>query len=322
MKSVLGAHDTGNKTAIEMVQVDRERAGQRIDNFLLAYLRGVPRSHVYRLLRTGQVRVNRGRVKPVYRLVAGDTVRIPPLLSQEEKEDITVPERVIEALAQCILFEDDAILVINKPSGIAVHKGSGFSYGVVEAFKQKAGRYASVELAHRLDRDTSGCLLMAKNGEALRELHASIRSREMSKQYVALLCGRLQPDELTVSVPLSANRLKGGERMVLPDKEGKEAETYIRLRERYNETSLVDIRIPTGRKHQIRSHAAHIGHPVAGDSKYGDKSFNQHLREQGVTRIFLHAASLSFWLGKKFFVEAPLPEDLQGVLQRLEQESA
>lgn len=307
------------KTAVRLLEIDCGSAGQRIDNFLITSLKPIPRSLVYRLLRTGQVRVNKGRVKPAYRLVEQDQVRIPPL-DYQEKPNVIVPDNALLALDDITLYEDDHVLVINKPAGFAVHAGSGLRYGLIEALRQKSHHLASLELVHRLDRETSGCLLLAKHRRVLRDLHELMLNRKIDKTYTALLYGRLKPDEINVTEPLALNRLQSDERMVVVNVDGKPAETRIRLQQRYAMASLVSVQIPTGRKHQIRVHTAFIGHAVAGDSKYGNKDFNRQMRDYGLKRVFLHAAKLSFQLDKKIFVEAPLPPVLQQVLHKLEQE--
>lgn len=305
------------KTTVKLLDIDGESAGQRIDNFLMACLKPIPRSLVYRLLRTGQVRVNKGRVKPAYRLVEQDQVRIPPLSYQEKTDTGAISEDIGLQLQGIVLYEDEHVMVVDKPAGLAVHAGSGTPFGLIEALRQQNPQYPSLELVHRLDRETSGCLLLAKHRHVLRDLHAMMRNQEINKVYTALLFGRLAMDEHRIIKSLAFNRLQGDERMVVVDPAGKSAETYIYLTRRYADASLVKIQIPTGRKHQIRVHAASIGHPVAGDPKYGNKPFNRSMREYGLKRVFLHATRLSFTLGQKITVTAPLPNLLQQVLNRL-----
>jgi len=313
--------DVGIK--VRQVEVGDAAAGQRIDNFLLAQLRGVPKSLVYRILRRGEVRVNKGRVKPSYRVVAGDQVRLPPLRLGLEK----VPARPSKALAaqldQAVLYEDELVLVLNKPAGLAVHGGSGISLGVIETLRAlRPG--AELELVHRLDRDTSGCLLVSKRRSALRRLHAQLREGTVDKRYLVLLAGRLSRPVVEVTAPLRKNLLQGGERMVQVDlAEGKPARTVFRSRRRLGALTLAEVQLDTGRTHQIRVHAAHLGAPVAGDDKYGDASVNARLRALGLKRLFLHAAALSFRPRDgepPIRVEAPLPEALDNVLKTLEEQ--
>jgi 23S rRNA pseudouridine955/2504/2580 synthase len=308
---------------VRQVEVGDAAAGQRIDNFLLAQLKGVPKSLVYRILRRGEVRVNKGRVKPSYRVAAGDQVRLPPLRLGLEK----VPPRPSKALAaqldQAVLYEDELVLVLNKPAGLAVHGGSGISLGVIETLRAlRPG--AELELVHRLDRDTSGCLLVSKRRSALRRLHAQLREGTVDKRYLVLLAGRLSRPVVEVAAPLRKNLLQGGERMVQVDlAEGKPARTVFRSRRRLGALTLAEVQLDTGRTHQIRVHAAHLGAPVAGDDKYGDASVNARLRALGLKRLFLHAAALSFRPRDgepPIRVEAPLPEALDNVLKTLEEQ--
>lgn len=305
---------------MEYLQVDSDRAGQRIDNFLVSRLKGIPKSLVYRLLRTGQVRVNRGRIKPDYRLREGDMLRIPPVKVREQ----TAPsgakaQDIARRLAESVLFEDRDIVVLNKPAGLAVHAGSGLGYGIIELLRTLP-RYAGIELVHRLDRDTSGCLMLARNRQVLRRLQDLLRAHAIDKTYLALLRGRLPTKPLDVTSALSKNRLRGGERMVALDEAGKPARTVIEALEFFKEASLASVRIETGRTHQIRVHCASVGHPLAGDDKYGDRDFNRRMKQLGLRRLFLHAAELRFTLDKTHVIEAALPEDLKTVLGALKEE--
>jgi 23S rRNA pseudouridine955/2504/2580 synthase len=307
-------------SGVELLRVDPEREGQRIDNFLLARARGVPRSHIYRVLRRGEVRVNKGRVKASYRLRAGDLVRLPPLRVGERDRSAPAPAGRLRALASAVLFEDDRLLAVNKPAGFAVHGGSGLDFGVIEAMRQlRPGQ--ELELVHRLDRDTSGCLLLAKRRSALRELHRLIREGRVEKRYLALLVGSLPGRDVTVDAPLRRNVLKSGERVVrVSEAEGKDSRTVFRRLRQYGGLTLVEARLITGRTHQIRVHAAHLGAPVAGDDKYGDALANRSLRGLGLKRLFLHAAALRCQPGYRdapLHVEAPLPQALEAVLARL-----
>ena len=298
-------------------------AGQRIDNFLLARLKGVPRSLVYRLLRRGEVRVNKGRVRPTQRLAEGDLIRLPPLRRPALDGPVSPSAQLRERLDAALLYEDERVLVLNKPAGLAVHGGSGISQGVIETLRaMRPG--VDLELVHRLDRDTSGCLLVSKRRSALRQLHAQLRDGTVDKRYLALLCGRLPEPEVELSMALRTDRVRGGERVVRIDPSaGKPSRTWFRTRQTFGALTLVEAELDTGRTHQIRVHAAHLGAAVAGDSKYGDPVDNERLRRLGLKRLFLHAARLRFRAredGPMVEVSAPLPAALQAVLKRLEEE--
>jgi 23S rRNA pseudouridine955/2504/2580 synthase len=302
-------------------EIDTETAGQRLDNFLLGALKGVPRSHVYRLIRSGQVRVNSGRASPSQRLKAGDRVRVPPVKTTRPAGAPVAARATLDWLAERIVFEDARVLVLDKPAGLAVHGGSSVSLGCIEALRQLRPECKDLELAHRLDRDTSGCLLLAKRRSTLRVLHALLREGRVDKRYLTLVEGRWPQATLDVDAPLVTRRV-GGEARVKVDEEGKEAQSSFRLLDGFGKTaSLLEVSIQTGRTHQIRVHAAHVGHPVAGDDRYGNKDFNRHLEAFGLRRMFLHAHSLSFvWpeSGEEFLVNVPLPDDLRAVLTALE----
>ncbi|WP_374604566.1 RluA family pseudouridine synthase [Arenimonas sp.] len=311
-------------TGVRLVRVPEDRDGQRLDNFLLLQLKGAPRSLVYKLVRSGQVRINGKRAKADSRLAGGDEVRIPPVRLEAPGEARTPPKGMLERLAASIVFEDKALLAINKPSGIATHGGSGISFGVIEALRaMRPGE--PLELVHRLDRDTSGVLVLAKKRSALLELQALMRAGEddegPAKRYLALLVGRVPNGTLTVDAPLQKSVLQGGERMVRVDPSGKPSVSHVKVLERRGGHSFCEVRIETGRTHQIRVHAAHLGHPVAGDEKYGDREANKRLAEQaGLRRLFLHAASIEFALqkgAKPYLINAPLSDDLVAVLNRL-----
>ncbi len=300
--------------------VDEGSAEQRIDNFLLARLKGVPRSRIYRLLRTGEVRVNKGRVRPEYRLVSGDQVRIPPLRRGAEEEAPALGPQQLQRLREAILFEDAELLLIDKPAGMAVHGGSGLSHGMIEALRQIYPPPLALELVHRLDRDTSGCLLIAKRRSALRAVHELLRKGSVEKRYLALVSGRVDWAERRVDVPLRKNLLRGGEREVRVDPSGSPSVTLFRRVRAFPQATLVEARLLTGRTHQIRVHAAHLGHPILGDDKYGDPEANRTLRALGLRRLFLHASALSFPRGggaEPFRGSSPLPEELERVLERL-----
>lgn len=308
---------------VRRLTVAEDDAGQRLDNFLFRQLKGVPKGHVYRLLRTGQVRINRGRVKPDYRLQAGDELRLPPVRQADPALPGTPRDWQRQALQDGIIFEDAALLILDKPAGMAVHGGSGQSLGVIEALRALRPEQAVLELVHRLDRETSGCLVIAKKRSALRALHAAIREGRIEKRYLALLAGRWQGGERVVDAALEKNQLQGGERMVRVVVAGKAAESRFRPLSRFSQATLVEVTIPTGRTHQIRVHAAHIGHPVAGDDKYGEREANKRFRALGLKRMFLHAHALSFAhpvSGEPVAASAPLDAGLRGVLDRLEAE--
>ncbi|MES9905519.1 MAG: 23S rRNA pseudouridine(955/2504/2580) synthase RluC [Sedimenticola sp.] len=308
------------KRPVQQVPVQPGYEGQRIDNFLMNLLKGVPRSYIYRILRRGEVRVNKGRIKPSYRLKEGDLIRVPPVHLPEKKSPGTAGSRQLAILEQSIIYQDKRLLVINKPSGMAVHGGSGLSFGVIEAFRQMRPEEHELELVHRLDRDTSGCLLITRRRSALRTLHQLIRNNDIDKRYLALVAGRWHRDHLEVNEPLLKNSLKSGERVVKVDPRGKPSVTRFRVRERFGDYTLVEARLITGRTHQIRVHAAHIGTPILGDLKYGDDSANRAMRNRGLKRLFLHAESLRFsWPEERGEVrfEAPLEPALVKVLGEL-----
>ncbi len=314
-----------SSTSPQFVRVDAEDDGQRIDNFLLRVLKGVPRSHLYRVMRRGEVRVNKGRVKASHRLHAGDLVRIPPLRLPSPETPARAPDTQLARLNRSILYEDDRLLVIDKPSGLAVHGGSGLSYGLIESLRQLRSGH-ELELVHRLDRETSGCLIISKRRSALRELHKLIREGGMDKRYLALLVGDLAETETMVAAPLKKNVLQSGERLVRVDPvDGKPARTLLRRLRRFQlddqRLTLVEARLITGRTHQIRVHAAHLGTPLAGDPKYGDELANRALRSSGLSRLFLHACALTVRLDnmtQPLRVEASLPHELEQLLSRLE----
>lgn len=296
-------------------------AGQRIDNFLLRRLKGVPRSVIYRILRRGEVRVNARRIGPEYRLATGDRVRVPPVRTAAERPAPQPGPALATVLAGAVLYEDGRLLVVNKPAGLAVHGGSGLSFGVIEALRALRPGEHELELVHRLDRDTSGCLMIAKRRSLLRLLHSLQRDGRIEKRYLALLAGRWRRGTARVDVPLRKSVLQGGERMVRVAADGKDAVTEFRVVQRYGDSTLVEAGLVTGRTHQIRVHAAHLGTPILGDAKYGDAEANRRCRQLGLRRLFLHAAGLVVhWPGDEtpLRVEAPLPPDLEDFLGRLE----
>ena len=303
------------------VRVPDDRDGQRLDNFLLGQLKGAPRSLVYKLVRSGQVRVNGGRAKAERKLEAGDEVRIPPVRLSEPAEKGTPAKGLLEAMAASIVFEDARLLAINKPAGVASHGGSGISFGVIETLRALRPK-DSLELVHRLDRDTSGLLVVAKKRSALSELQALMREEGgIAKRYLALLIGRMPDGTMRVDAPLHVGLRQGGERHVQVNAAGKASLSHFKVLERRGGQSYCEVRIATGRTHQIRVHAQHIGHPVAGDDKYGDPEANKRLRDKaGLKRMFLHASTLEFALegGRTpYALNAPLAPELIDVLDRL-----
>jgi 23S rRNA pseudouridine955/2504/2580 synthase len=314
-----GFRDPASAPRVETVEVPEDRDGQRIDNFLTTRLKGVPKSLIYRLLRTGQVRINGKRAKPDHRVAAGDAVRIPPVRTAERADPGVPPTGQTARIEAAILSEDRDFLVIDKPSGVASHGGSGISFGVIELLRTARPRESALELAHRLDRDTSGVLVLAKKRSALTALQAEIRAGRVEKRYLALLAGKLPQQRLNVDAPLRKSVLQGVERMVRIDEEGKPSRSRFSEVERYAAATLAEIAIETGRTHQIRVHSAHIGHPVAGDEKYGDREFNLKMREHGLKRLFLHAARFEFSIGERSYgFSAPLPDDLSKVISSLQ----
>ena len=313
-------NETQNQRASN-VEVEPEYAGQRLDNFLLARLKGVPRSHVYRLIRSGQVRVNSGRVRANYRVCAGDRVRLPPVARRKDPET-QLPQDGLKWLEERVLFEDDRLLVLDKPSGMAVHAGTGIDFGCIEALRSLRINHPGLDLVHRLDRGTSGCLLVAKRRSVLKALHALIRSGSIEKRYLALVKGSWQYGRTTVRDRLTVVRRRSGESFTRVDSSGKNAISEFRVVENYGKrATLMEVRIGTGRMHQIRVHAAHMGHPIAGDEGYGDEAFNSKMSSRGLRRLFLHANAVGFtWpdSGEEFMVGAPLPDalrEVQGVLE-------
>jgi 23S rRNA pseudouridine955/2504/2580 synthase len=307
-------------TAVQLLEVAPELAGQRIDNFLRTQLKGVPKTLIYRILRKGEVRVNKGRIKPEYKLQAGDVVRVPPLRLAERDAPEPLAQGLLARLEAAIVYEDKALIVLNKPAGIAVHGGSGLNYGVIEAFRQLRPDAREIELVHRLDRDTSGLLMIAKKRSMLRHLHEALRGDGVDKRYLALVRGNWPTAKKQVNAPLLKNNLRSGERMVEVNVEGKEALTTFRVLRRFGDfATLVEASPITGRTHQIRVHAKHAGHSIAGDSKYGDEEFTREIRELGGKRLFLHAHSLRVKLpdGEILTVEAPVDESWTRTLERL-----
>ena len=300
---------------VASVEVDSGSEGQRVDNFLMRVCKGVPRSHIYRVLRTGQVRVNSRRIDATYRLQPGDRVRIPPMrLAQRTKK--TAPP-----LELPVVFEDDALLVVNKPAGTAVHGGSGVSFGVIEQMRAARPQLRFLELAHRLDRETSGLLILVKKRSALTALHAALREGRVRKEYLTLVKGAWRNDKQRVSLPLKKFLTQSGERRVSVDLEGRESQTVFRKKRGLRDFTLLSAELLTGRTHQIRVHLTHLGFPIAGDDKYGDFELNRALAKRGLKRMFLHAGDIEFahpLSGEAVKLHVPLPEDLSRFLDSLE----
>ncbi|NIR32362.1 MAG: RluA family pseudouridine synthase [Gammaproteobacteria bacterium] len=311
--------DTARQPA-SYLTVDEDHAGQRIDNFLATRLRGVPRARVYRILRRGEVRVNKRRIRQDYRLQQGDVVRLPPLRLSAPRTGAPAPAAMGRVVAASVLHEDHNLVVLNKPGGLPVHGGTGRSHGLIEVLRTLRPQAPFLELVHRLDRETSGCLLVAKRRSALRALHESLRARRVEKGYLLLVRGRWKGPERRVELPLRKNVLRGGERMVTLDPAGKTALTELAPVAVGDTASLLAARTRTGRTHQIRVHAAAAGYPLAGDGKYGDRAFNRAMKARGLRRLFLHADEVAFpdpGCGTTVRVEAPLPDDLRPVLEDL-----
>jgi 23S rRNA pseudouridine955/2504/2580 synthase len=312
--------DGAVRRGVRKLRITADDAGQRIDNFLARELKGLPRSRVYRLLRKGEVRVNGGRIKADYRLTAGDELRLPPVTVTPVTSGHP-DQALVQRMLASIVYEDKRLLVVNKPSGVAVHGGSGISFGVVEALRGARPELRTLELAHRLDRETSGCLVLAKKRSALRELHALFRDGAVEKSYLALVAGDWQQGTRVIDLPLAVNRRKSGERHVAVDSEsGKASRTRFSVQTSYGDCTLLKAEPETGRTHQIRVHAAACGHPVLGDERYGDQAANARFRQSGLRRLFLHAQSIAFAddSGNERLFIAPLPEELDAVLERLQ----
>ena len=309
------------KLPVQIIEIEPDFIGQRIDNFLLARLKGVPKSVIYRVLRKGEVRVNKKRIKPEYKLQQDDVVRIPPLTVAAAAEPVSVKLSMVQNLEQHILFEDNDLIVLNKPSGMAVHGGSGLQFGVIEALRALRPQAKHLELVHRLDRDTSGCLLIAKKRSVLTNLHEQLRNKTVEKKYWALVAGDWDNKVRKVTEPLKKNTLQSGERVVRVDeKDGKPSETRFRILQRYQQGTLIEAFPVTGRTHQIRVHTACKGHPIACDDKYGDNAFTSQMQQLGLNRLFLHAKTLSFIhpnTETTLRVEAPLDIALEQALAKL-----
>ena len=311
-KSEQGGH-------VQSRTIDADCAGQRLDNYLLRELKGVPRTRIYRACRKGEVRVNKGRVKPDYRIKEGDEVRIPPIRVPEPSAAPTIPRRWSDQLLKSAVYEDKGLLVINKPSGLAVHGGSGLSYGLIECLRQMRPDDKYLELVHRIDRDTSGCIMIAKRRPLLREIHRQLRAGTVDKRYLALVPGQWPKHCRVVDAPLYKFKLPSGESMVRVAKEGKAAVTRFSIVERFANATLIEAKPITGRTHQIRVHAQHAGFPLLGDDKYSNDEDHEFCKTIGLKRLFLHARSLSFSLPdqERLEVQAGLDPNLEFILDKL-----
>lgn len=308
---------TARRTQVRKVSVDAEQAGQRIDNYLRRELPGIPKGRIYNILRRGEVRVNGGRVRAEYKLQQGDEVRIPPLRIRSEGDPPS--EGLAASVANRVLFEDKHLLVIDKPSGVAVHGGSGVSHGVIEMLRHARPELRDLSLVHRLDRETSGCLVLAKRRSALRELHARFRDGLVEKNYLGLAVGDWQLGEQLIDEPLFVQHRQNGERHVVLSREGKPAQTRVRLSRSYGKYSLLQCSPLTGRTHQIRVHLEFYEHPLLGDERYGDGEANRAAKKLGLQRLFLHAQSIAFpdSSGNELHFTSPLADDLEQFLTRL-----
>jgi 23S rRNA pseudouridine955/2504/2580 synthase len=311
--------------SVRQVAVDERGVGQRLDNFLGRILSGVPKTHIFRVIRKGEVRVNGKRAKPETRLQAGDMVRVPPIRTGAAAPPRRVPDSLVSNISSAIVREDAQLLVIDKPAGVAVHGGSGVSFGIIEALRA-ARPDENLELVHRLDRDTSGLLLVARKPAALRTLHALMRDGQVEKRYLALVKGKWELGQKRIDVPLRTDIRVGGERHVKAHASGKDAVSVFKPVQFFGKrASLVEVALETGRTHQIRVHATHAGYPLAGDEKYGDEEFNETMKAVGLARMFLHAHQVSFtWpdSGVEFTASSPLPADLAAVIDALQESTA
>lgn len=309
------------KSEVRHIVIARDEDDQRIDNFLINQFKGMPRSRVYRLVRKGEVRVNSKRVSAFYRLKVGDKVRVPPVYLEEKAKALPPSKDTAALLSNRILFEDENFMIINKPCGMSVHVGSTVRMGVIEALRHMYPELKHLELAHRLDSETSGCLVLAKKRKILREVHELLRNGEIKKIYLTLTAGKWAKSERVVDVPLTKDYRDGGKHVVEVRRDGKSALTIFSTVKAFKSSSLMEVALHTGRTHQIRVHAAHQGHPVAGDDRYGDAEFNLSMRRLGLKRMFLHAQSIEFILPslqQRIKVVAPLDSELEALVKKLE----
>ena len=309
-------------SSVRLITIADAQAGQRLDNFLIKTLKNLPKSRLYRIIRKGEVRVNKKRVKPEYKLEAGDLLRLPPLhIEQQQSDSFQIPEKLSRLLESRILYEDDHILVLNKPEGLAVHSGSGLKYGVIDVLRPLRTE-VDLELVHRLDRDTSGCLLLAKSRPALLEMQKMLQNNSMRKNYRALVKGHWNPGLVKIELPLLKQTMPNGERRVYVDERGQKSDTRINQISHYTQQglkySLLEISLMTGRTHQIRVHCQSQQHEIAGDDKYGDRQFNRQIKSLGCGRLMLHASSLEIpasALTKELCIEAPEPSEFRKLSQ-------
>lgn len=308
---------------VQWLTISIDYQGQRLDNFLLAMLKGVPKTRIYSMMRKGEIRINRKRVKPDYRIVGGEELRLPPVRLPERDAPPPVSAGLGRKIEDAILYEDDALMVINKPSGLAVHGGSGISLGLIESLRQLRPQLKMLELVHRLDRDTSGCILVAKKRSALRALHEALRDGGVDKVYHALVQGRWPSRHQHVNAPLKKNELRSGERVVRVDADGKPSLTEFKVLRRFASYTLIEAKPITGRTHQIRVHSQFAGHPIIGDDKYGVDEVNKAAKQYGLNRLFLHAAKLTFRhpvSGEVVSVKAEYDAELHAVIDMLSAE--
>ena len=321
---VCGAFALMTFNKVQFLEIDENHQGQRLDNYLIGQLKGVPKSHIYRIIRKGEVRINKGRVKQTTRLNAGDLLRIPPIKLATSK-DLHIDLKRLQYLHKAVLFEDDVLLILNKPSGLAVHAGSGIRYGVIEALRALRSDLKYIELVHRLDRETSGCLVLAKRASALKVLQADFRQNSskqtrLHKRYLALAKGRWKHGERRIEKALNTEARKNGERTVCVDANGSYACSIVKPLKTSMLASLIEVTLLTGRTHQVRVHCMAENHPLAGDQRYGDVSFNKEMSERGLRRLFLHASNIEFShpvSGQKMDFNAPLPNDLDKLVGKL-----
>lgn len=306
------------KTAVRHTIISPEQEKRRIDNYLLSILKGVPRTRIYQMLRRGEIRVNGGRIKQSYRLHSGDKVRIPPVTVMDAAQLAEPHNYLLERVRNSIILENEDFFVLNKPSGIVVHSGSGRSFGVIEILRHLRPAEQGLQLVHRLDQETSGCLMIAKTVQGLKNLHNAFKAGDIEKYYTALLKGHLHASPIEVEQPLRKNTLRSGERLVEINEQGKYALSRFQVVREFQSASLVKVQLETGRTHQIRVHAKYLQHPVAGDNKYGDKDFNKLIRRAGLKRLFLHASRLVLPAShglQALEIKAPFPADLTGFLE-------
>ncbi len=313
------SHSDKKKSKPDYIAIGAEQAGRRIDNFLISRLNRIPKSRIYQMLRRGEVRINGGRIKPEYRLQADDEIRIPPVFEQESAVP-QAPKHLVGMMKECIIFEDNRLVVINKPAGLSVHAGTGSYFGVIELLRELLPGEGNLHLVHRLDKETSGCLLVAKNMGVLRLVNQALKSGKVRKDYDALLLGRLKQTPVKVDSPLRRYRNHDGEGKVRLDEHGKTALSEFKVVKVFAAATRVKVRIGTGRTHQIRVHAASLAHPLAGDKKYGDREFNRKMRALGLKRMFLHAGRIvvpELKASGEYRFDAPLPADLETILGKL-----